>query len=205
MSGTVIRDVEMLRALYGEPNPRSLHKEVDHLPAHYRALVEASPFAVLATAGPEGLDCSPRGDPPGFVRVADARTLLIPDRLGNNRTDSLRNIVRDPRVALLFLIPGVGETLRVNGTAEVDTAPELLALFAMNGKQPRSVIRVRVVSAYFQCQKALVRSRLWSAEAHVERASLPSAGIMAEALSPEPFDGKAYDENYPEHMKRTIY
>ncbi len=125
-----------LEALYGEPNSASLLKETDRITPEYRAFVEAAPFAVLATAGPEGLDCSPRGDGPGFVRVADERTLLIPDRRGNNRIDSLRNILRDPRVALLFLIPGVGETLRVNGRAGISVAPDLLQSFKVQGKLP---------------------------------------------------------------------
>lgn len=194
-----------LDAIYGEPLAQSLVKEIDHISDHYRCFIEASPFVLLATSGPEGLDCSPRGDPPGFVRVADERTVLLPDRRGNNRIDSLRNIVRDPRVALLFLVPGVGETLRINGRAEILVDPELCESFAMQGKMPRSVIAVTAERVYFQCQKALARSRLWQSDAQVDRASLPTAGQILQALSREAFDGRAYDEAYPERLKKTIY
>jgi PPOX class probable FMN-dependent enzyme len=141
---SIVRSVEQLDAIYGAPNEASLVKEVDRVIPAYRALIEASPFAVLATSGPEGLDCSPRGDRPGFVRVQDERTLLVPDRRGNNRIDSLRNIVRDPRTALLFLIPGAGTTLRVNGRAHVSLDPALLASFAVDERAPRSVIVLAV-------------------------------------------------------------
>src|SRR5436189_5815711 len=148
-----------LEALYDAPVPTSILKEVDHITDDYRKLIEASPFAILATSGPEGLDCSPRGDPSGFVHVADPKTLMIPDRRGNNRIDSLRNIVRDPRVALLFLIPGIGTTMRVNGRAKLRTDSDLCASFAMEGKNPKCVIVITVERAYTQCQKAIVRSR----------------------------------------------
>src|SRR5690242_12830606 len=143
MSQTITTIAE-LEALYGQPNEASTVKEVGYITPHYRAYIEASPFAVLATSGPEGLDCSPRGDVPGFVRVHDDRTLMLPDRRGNNRVDSLRNIVRDARVALLFLIPGIGNTLRVNGRAQVSTDADLLASFAVDGKAPRSVVVMAV-------------------------------------------------------------
>jgi PPOX class probable FMN-dependent enzyme len=204
-SGHTIRSVDELEDLYGKTVPGALHKELDHVSDLYRQLIEASPFVVLASVGPEGLDCSPRGDPPGFVRVSDAKTVMLPDRRGNNRLDTLRNIVRDPRVSLLFMIPGVGETLRINGTAELVSDPELCRSFEIQGKLPRSVIVVTVNSCYFQCQKALARSRLWDADAQVDRSSLPSAGDMVQATMPEAFDGAAYDRNYPEHMKKTIY
>src|SRR6185369_15853350 len=158
------------------PGEASTVKEVDWITPHYRAFIEASPFVSLATSGPEGLDCSPRGDRPGFVRVADERTLLLPDRRGNNRIDSLRNVVRDPRVALLFLIPGIGNTLRVNGDATVSIDPDLLASFAVEDKAPRSVLVIAVRAVYFQCARALVRSRLWDPAARVDPKSLPSAG-----------------------------
>ena len=194
-----------LDTLYGPPPEAALVKEVDHLTPEYARLVEASPFLVIATSGPEGLDCSPRRDPPGFVRVADERTLLIPDRRGNNRIDSLKNIVRDPRVALLFLIPGVGETLRVNGSAAILATPELLESFAIDGKAPRTVIAVTVESAYFQCRKALARSDLWNPDKQVERQSLPSAGQILQRLSQNRIDGEAYEQAYPERMKATMY
>jgi PPOX class probable FMN-dependent enzyme len=201
----ILTTIEELEALYGEPLGRSLIKEIDHISDHYRAFVEASPFLIIASIGPEGLDCSPRGDPAGFVRVADEKTVLIPDRRGNNRIDTLRNIVRDPRVSLLFLIPGVGETLRINGTARITTDPDLCQSFEMQGKVPKSIIEVRADRVYFQCQKALVRSRLWAGETQVLRDQLPTAGQIMAALSEEPFDHAAYDAGYPEHMKKTIY
>src|SRR5262249_13352741 len=135
-----ITDVGTLEKLYGQPVGAPLDKEIDYLHPHYQKLIAASPFFVLATGGPGGMDASPRGDAPGFVEVQDEKTLLIPDRRGNNRVDSLRNIIADPRVALLFLIPGIGETLRVNGRAEIRTDPALLERFSVDGKPPRSVI-----------------------------------------------------------------
>lgn len=197
--------VETLEALYEAPLQRALDKELDHVSPAYRAFIDAAPFFALATSGPEGLDCSPRGDPAGFVDVVDPRTLLIPDRRGNNRLDSLRNIVRDPRVALLFLIPGVGETLRVAGRAEIRTDPDLRARFAIRDRRPAVVLRVAVERVYYQCPKALVRSRLWDPGAHVERSRLPSSGEMLAAASPGPFDAAAHDRDYPAHLRRTIY
>jgi PPOX class probable FMN-dependent enzyme len=204
-SANTIETIEQLEALYGQPVPRSLIKEIDHISDHYRAFIEKSPFVVLASIGTEGLDCSPRGDPAGFVRVADPKTVMLPDRRGNNRLDTLKNLVRDPRVSLLFLIPGVGETLRINGWAKISVDPELCESFAMQGKVPRSVVVVTAERVYFQCQKALARSRLWSGEGHVPRDQLPTAGEIMAALSSEAFDAKEYDRNYPSHMKETIY
>ena len=200
-----ISTIEELEAIYGEPLPQSLVKEIDYISDHYRSFIEKSPFMVLASVAEEGLDCSPRGDPAGFVRVVDEKTVMIPDRRGNNRIDTLRNIVRDPRVSLLFLVPGVGETLRINGRAEISVDPELCASFDMNGKTPRSVIIVTADRVYFQCQKALARSRLWDPEAQVERKELPTAGKILQSLSRDEFDGEAYDRNYPERLKKTIY
>src|ERR671937_837174 len=171
-----ISTVEQLEALYGIPAETSIVKELDPLTPHYRALIEASPFAVLATSGPEGLDCSPRGDVPGFVRIHDEKTLMLPDRRGNNRIDSLRNIVRDPRIALLFLIPGIGRTLRINGRARISVDQTLCESFTMEGKVPCSVIVVTAESVYTQCPKALVRSHLWDASRHLDESSLPSSG-----------------------------
>ncbi|UIJ73238.1 pyridoxamine 5'-phosphate oxidase family protein [Aurantimonas sp. HBX-1] len=204
MTTSVLRTLADLEAVYGEPSRGSLAKEIDHLSPHYRAFVEHAPFVLVASAGPGGLDCSPRGDAPGFVSVADARTLLLPDRRGNNRVDTLRNVIADPRIALLFLVPGVGETLRVNGTAEIDVDPALLASFAVDGKAPRSVLRVHVERVYFQCQKALARSRLWEPDSRIERSRLPSAGEILAALDRE-VDAAAYDAAYPERMRQTIY
>jgi len=200
-----ISTIDELEAIYGEPLPQSLVKEIDYISDHYRAFIEKSPFLVLASVAEEGLDCSPRGDPAGFVRVVDKKTVMIPDRRGNNRIDTLRNIVRDPRVSLLFLVPGVGETLRINGRAEISVDPELCASFDMNGKTPRSVIIVTADRVYFQCQKALARSRLWDSDAQIERKELPTAGKILQDLSRDDFDGEAYDRNYPERLKKTIY
>jgi uncharacterized protein len=200
-----ITTLEQLKAIYGEPVGNSLVKELDHISDHYRALIEASPFVVLATSGPDGLDCTPRGDPPGFVRVVDRNTLMLPDRRGNNRVDSLRNLLIDPRISLLFLIPGVGETLRVNGRAVINTDPALCRSFAMGDKLPRSVIVVTAERVYFQCPKAVVRSRLWDPSRHVDRRSLPSAGQILAAIRPGEIDAEALDRAYPERLKQTIY
>jgi uncharacterized protein len=194
-----------LETIYGEPSEAALVKVTDRMVAPYRRLIEASPFFVLATNGSHGLDCSPRGDAAGFVRVADERTLLIPDRRGNNRIDSLRNIVRDPRVALLFLIPGVGETLRVRGRAAISVEPTLIESFVTEGKPPRSVVVVTAEAVYFQCQKAIVRSDLWNPEKRADRKSLPSAGQILAAITENRLGGEAYDAAYPERMKATLW
>jgi PPOX class probable FMN-dependent enzyme len=201
----LIRDEDALSALYGEVSAGAIAKEIDYIHPHYRAMIEASPFLVLATSGPEGLDTSPRGDPAGFVHVVDERTLLIPDRRGNNRIDSLRNIVRDPRVALLFLIPGVGETLRVNGTAVISTDPTLIERFPFRGTLPRTVIVVTAQKVYFQCPKALVRSELWNPEKLIDRKSLPSTGTIMADITKGQLGGPEYDRIYPERLKETIY
>ena len=194
-----------LDALYGTPAEAAVAKEIDYISDHYKAFIDKAPFIVVATVGPEGLDCSPRGDPPGFVRVRDARTVLIPDRRGNNRIDGLRNLVRDPRISLLFMIPGIGNTLRINGRAEISADPELCASFAMHGKVPRTVLVVTAERVYFQCPKALVRSRLWSPEAQIARSELPSTGEILQALSQGRIDAAAYDAAYPQRQEETIY
>ena len=178
---------------------------MDRITPHYRRLIEASPFFVLATSGPEGLDCSPRGDRPGFVRIADERTLMLPDRRGNNRVDSLRNIVRDPRAALLFLIPGSGTTLRANGRAHLETDPDLLASFAVEGKAPRSVIVFRVETIYFQCARAVIRAGLWEPESRVAPESLPSPGSILAALTAERVGGESYDRAWPERARNSMW
>lgn len=200
-----VTSLEELDRLYGEPVQAAVVKEIDHISDHYRTFIEKSPFVVVATAGPEGLDCSPRGDPAGFCRIADAKTVLIPDRRGNNRIDSLRNIVRDPRVALLFMIPGIGNTLRINGRAEIRTDADLLQSFAMGNKLPRSVLKVTADRVYFQCPKAFVRSRLWDPKAQIARTELPSTGEILACLSAGAIDGVAYDASYPKRLEETIY
>jgi PPOX class probable FMN-dependent enzyme len=200
-----VTSMEQLNALYGEVHPPARVKEIDHVNAHYRAFIEAAPFFAMATAGPDGLDCSPRGDPAGFVRVHDEKTLLIPDRRGNNRIDSLRNLIHDPRVGLLFLIPGCGETIRINGRATISTDPELCKSFVMEGKTPRCVLVVAVERVYYQCAKAIVRSKLWDPASKVDRASLPSAGTILAGISGGKVGGPEHDRTYPERLKATIY
>ena len=201
----IISSLDALDEIYGESPEGALKKEIDHISDQYRAFIEAAPFVVVATVGPEGLDCSPRGDPAGFVRVVDERTVMIPDRRGNNRVDSLRNIVRDPRISLLFLIPGVGETIRINGTAQISVDPDLCASFAMQGKNPTSVLVVTVGSIYFQCPKALVRSKLWDPASLIPRDQLPTTGDILQAITKGEIDGGVYDRAYPQRIKDTIY
>jgi uncharacterized protein len=200
-----ITTIDQLEALYGQPAGAAVFKEIDHISAEYRTFIEAAPFFALATVGPEGVDCTPRGDAPGFVRVADARTLMIPDRRGNNRIDSLRNIVRDPRVSLLFLIPGVGETFRVIGRASISTDPALCESFVFAGKTPRAVLIVSVERVYFQCGKAIIRSKLWDPASLVDRASLPSNGTILAAITKGEHGGAEYDKAYPARLRETIY
>src|SRR6516162_4012244 len=201
----LITTMDQLESLYGEKLPTSIIKEIDHINANYRKLIEASPFVAVATSGPEELDCSPKGDAAGFVRILDNKTLAMPDRPGNNRIDGFRNIVRDPRIALLFLIPGVGETLRVNGRASITTDPELMQSFAVNGKLPRCVTLVHVESVYFHCSKAIVRSKLWDAETKIDRKSLPSTGTIIAELSKGRLGGEEYDRALPERIKAQLY
>ncbi|HEY7999936.1 MAG TPA: pyridoxamine 5'-phosphate oxidase family protein [Pseudolabrys sp.] len=201
----LVTTLEQLDALYGAKNPNSIAKEIDHLSDGYRRLIEAAPFLAIATGGPEGFDCSPKGDAPGFVRVLDDKTLAIPDRPGNNRLDGFRNIVRDPRIGLLFLIPGVGETLRVNGRASISIDPELMQSFTVNGKLPRSVLIVLIETVYFHCSKAIVRSRLWDEKTKIDRKSLPSTGTILAELSQGRLGGEAYDRDAPERIKAQLY
>ena len=202
---SVIATIEQLEAIYGQPNEASTVKVADRITAQYRVLIDKSPFAALATSGPEGLDCSPRGDMPGFVRVHDEKTLMMPDRRGNNRVDSLRNIVRDPSVALLFLIPGSGSTLRVNGRAQVSTDAELLASFKVDGKAPRTVIVVTVEEIYFQCARAIVRSDLWNPDKRVDPNSLPTPGQILADMSANRVGGEEYDRAWPERARQSLW
>ncbi len=199
-----INSLDELLSLYGQPAKASLTKELDYISPHYQQMIEKSPFAVLCTVGSDGLDCSPRGDEPGFVRVQSSKTLLIPDRRGNNRLDSLRNLIEDHRASLLFLIPGIGETLRVNGTANIIRDAELQQSFAVNNKIPVSLIEFTVEKIYFQCQKALVRSKLWEYDYKITRDQLPSTGEIIKSTKSD-FDAKAYDDAYPERLKKTLY
>jgi PPOX class probable FMN-dependent enzyme len=201
-----VETLDELLALYDEPNHRALNKVTHAFDAHCRAFIAASPFMLLATYGPtRGTDCSPRGDKPGWVEVADDQTLHIPDRRGNNRLDSLRNIVEFGRVGLLFMVPGVTETLRVNGNAHLSTDPELLARFEVDGKTPRTVIVVKLVETYMQCARALVRSDLWNPDKQVKRDQLASMGQILEAHSCGLIDGAAYDIEAPTIIPKTLY
>jgi uncharacterized protein len=203
---TSVRTLDELAALYGEPGETSLVKEQPWITPEYRRLIAASPFMVLATAGPEGLDCSPRGDRPGeLVRIPNKRTLHLPDRRGNNRIDSLRNIIRDPRVAALFLIPGSGTTLRVNGRADISVAPDLLASFAVDGRPPRSVVVITVGTIYFQCARAVVRSGLWDPARWIDQTTLPTPGEILAATSDNTIDGAAYDAAWPGRAATSLW
>ncbi len=201
-----IKTIAALEQIYNTPpSLASTAKEVGWLTPDYRKHVEASPFAVLATVGPEGLDCSPRGDQPGFVRIADDKTLIMPDRRGNNRIDSLRNIVRDPRIALLFLNPGSGTTFRVNGTAVISAGLDLLESFAVAGKAPRTAIIITITSCYFQCARAIVRSNLWSAGSHGTADNLPTPGKVLEDLTKGEINANAYDAEWPIRAAKTLW
>jgi len=205
MSEHRVTTLEQLEALYGDVNPNSLAKETDHLTSAYKAWVEQSPFFALASCGPGGLDCSPRGDAAGqLIRILDDRTLLIPDRRGNNRLDTLKNIVGDPHIALMFMIPGITETLRINGRGYITTDPKCLALFSVNGKLPVTAITVEIDAVYFQCARALVRAGLWQQETWAQDENVPTAGQMTKAASAE-FDAIAYDAELRERQKMTLY
>ena len=200
-----ITDIAVLESLYGAPPPPAIVKEVDYLHPSYRPFIEASPFMVLATGSQTGLDASPRGDRAGFVVVEDEKTLLIPDRPGNNRFDSLRNILEDPRIALFFLIPGIGETMRINGRATLSVDPNLVSRFVVNGKPPRLVIVVHVETVFFQCSKAVVRADLWNPDKRLERSALPSTGSLLAEVSRGRVDASDYDRALPERIRTMLY
>lgn len=201
----IVNTPEQLAALFAPVGEASLKKEVSFVHPHYRALIEASPFAVLATNGPGGLDASPRGDHPGFVVVQDEQTLLLPERRGNNRLDSLRNLLFDSRVALLFLIPGVGETLRVNGRASISIEPGLLERFSVEGRAPKCVLVIKVETVFFQCARAVLRAKLWESDAAWEKVKVPSAGMILAALTENGIDGEMYDHELPARQRATLY
>jgi PPOX class probable FMN-dependent enzyme len=189
-----VRDELDLRALIGPPKELALAKIAGRLNPLTRQFIERSPFVCVATASRDGgLDVSPRGDPPGFVRVLDDHTLLLPERPGNRIADTLTNLLSDPRIALLFLIPGVGDTFRVNGEAAITDDRELLAPSAVDDRVPRLGILVRVQQAYTQCAKALIRSDLWNPEHHITRSALPSSGQILRSLNGPEFDAEEYD------------
>ena len=197
-----VPDIAALEALYGHPAEASLIKVTDYLTPQYRQWIMASRFCVLSTVGPEGTDGSPRGDDGPVVHIADDRTLLLPDWRGNNRMDSLRNIVRDGRVSLMFLIPGSTTAMRVNGTAHVSVDPVLLSGFARKEGQPRTVIVVTIAEVYSQCARALIRAGLW--QGVDESAGLPTVGDMLRGVKAG-FDGAAYDADWPGRAARTMW
>lgn len=201
----IINTHDKLRVLNGELSLASILKEINFLHPLYRKLIAASPFLAMATCGPTGLDVSPRGDPAGFVQVEDAKTLLLPERRGNNRVDTLHNIVNDPRVGLLFMIPGIGETLRVNGHASISVDPALLERFVMAGKPPKCVLVVKVDTVFFQCARAIQRSRLWEPVASDAPRTVPTAGEILSALTSNTFDGDTYDRELPARQRATLY
>ncbi len=201
----LITTIEQLDAIYGKPQGASVVKEIDHIAPSYGRLIEASPFVTIATGNDEGFDCSPKGDAPGFIRIIDDKTLAIPDRPGNNRIDGYRNIIRNPHIALLFLIPGVGETLRVNGRASISVEPGLMQSFAVDGKLPRSVMLVHVDTVFFHCSRAIVRSKLWDEASKVDRQSLPSTGNIIAEVSAGQQGGEAYDRELPARVRNSLY
>jgi hypothetical protein len=202
---SVIETVEQLEAIYGAVGDASTVKVADHVTPLYRIFIEKAPFAALATIGPEGIDCSPRGDLPGFVRIHDPKTLMLPDRRGNNRVDSLRNIVRDPRVSLMFLIPGSGNAVRANGRACLSVDPELLASFKVEGKAPRSVMVMNVDEIYFQCARAIVRSDLWNPDKRIDPKTLPTPGQILAEMSQNKVGGEEYDRAWAARAAATMW
>jgi len=201
----IIQDAAELAELYGPALERSVRKQLDHLDAYCREFIDASPMVIIATQAEGAADNSPRGDRPGFVKVVDDHTLLIPDRRGNNRLDTLQNIIRNPSIGLLFLIPGVNETFRVNGEAVVSRDPAITAQFEVQGKQPRTVIVVKVKEAYIHCSRALVRADLWNPAKHVERSSVPSMGAFLAKHTGGFVDAQKVDDENRERVPVTLY
>lgn len=201
-----ITQVQELEMLYGSPSDAALVKEIDHLNDDYRKMLEMAPFAALATSGPRGLDCSPRGDRRGeLVRIVHARQILMPDRRGNNRADSLRNILHNPRVALLLMIPGHNNCLRINGRAHLSTDPALLDSFAVDAQLPRCVIVIDVEAVYFQCARALMRSMFWDPKHFVNPACLPTTGEILSNLSNGKTGGDRYDQEWAGRAAQTLW
>lgn len=197
---SIISSIEQLREIYNNPSDASQIKVTKRLTPEYRRMIEASPFMALATSGPEGLDCSPRGDLGGVVRLQDDVTVLLPDWKGNNRVDSLENIIRDDRVALMFLVPGSNTVMRINGRAVISVEPALLNSFVMDGHHPRSVIVTTINEVYFQCARAVMRADLWNPQHFLAAADLPSAGQMLKGAKAD-FDQESYDREWPERAK----
>lgn len=201
----IIGSIEELNEIYGAGlSQASVDKVTKELTPLYRGMIEMSPFVALATVGPEGLDCSPRGDLGGVVRIIDDRTLHLPDWRGNNRVDSLSNIVRDPRLSLMFLIPGSNTVMRINGRGVVSNDEALLESFEMDGKYPRTVIVINIVEVYFQCARAVMRAELWNADHFVDPANLPTPGQMLKDAVGD-FDHGTYDREWPARAAKTMW
>jgi len=200
-----ITATESLEALFGTVGEASRRKEVPVLHSAYCAWIEKSPFAVLATIGPNGLDTSPRGDPAPLVTIQDEHTIMLPERRGNNRIDSLKNILYDPRVSLIFFIPGVRETVRINGTAKICVEPSLLQRFALNGQSPKCVLEITVDTVFFQCARALLRSSLWAKEQSEVKPNAPTAGQLLSALTAGTIDAATYDKDASDRQAKTLY
>jgi uncharacterized protein len=204
-SNSELTSAEAVRAHYGQPSHMSTAKELDRLDKHCRAFIALSPFLVIASSDRAGrLDASPRGDAPGFVAVLDDRRLLIPDRLGNNRVDTMMNIAENPHVGLLFLTPGINESLRVNGAVQIVTDPDVLSPLAAQGKMPKAGLLVAVEEVFFQCGKAMIRSKLWRPESLAQKGSFPTLGkILAEQI--EGGDAERYDAGIEERYRTALY
>lgn len=197
-----IDTLDALHALYGVPKPPAMVKVAQRVTPEYRAWIEAAPFCALTTVGPEGSDCSPRGDAGQVVYIEDETTLAMPDRRGNDRIDSLRNIVRDPRCSLMLLIPGSSTVIRVNGRGRVVADAARLERYSVNGKAPRSVILIEIDELYFQCARAVMRAGLWSG---AEAPDLPSVGTILAAMSDGTVGGESYDAEWPERAKKSMW
>jgi PPOX class probable FMN-dependent enzyme len=200
-----IRTIEELKSLFGTVGEASIAKETALIHPIYQQWIQASPFAVLATVGPQGLDVSPRGDPAPLVRILNQTTILLPERRGNNRLDGLKNILQDPRVALLFFIPGIRETVRVNGKASITVNQAILQSFAVDGAIPKCALEITVEAVFFQCGRAFIRSGLWDLEKHQSAQNVPSAGAILSALTHSKIDGTAYDAELPQRQKSSLY
>ncbi len=200
-----VSDYSQLRDVYSEPLPRASQKVLDHLDAHCRRFIEMSPFCVISSTGADGrADASPRGDPPGFVKVVDRHTLLLPDRPGNNQVDTMQNILNHPVVGLLFLVPGMNETLRVCGSAEIVTDEQVLAPLSVSSRAPKSGLKITVKDAFLHCGRALLRSRLWDPEVQIDRSSYPTYGqVLAEQIAGA--DAEAIDRDEQNANREKLY
>ncbi len=204
MTEHLVTTLDDLLPLYGDVSLGARTKEQTSLAPVYQRLIEASPFCAFTTVGPEGTDCTPRGDEPGFVRVIDEHTLELPDRKGNNRLDSMRNIIADGRCSLLFLIPNRIDSMRVNGRAVITTDPDVLAAHAIDGKAPATVIRITVEQAYSQCGKALIRSQLWDPASWRDVDHLPTPGQISNSFKDFEMDVESYDASYEDDLKANL-